>query len=255
MEVMSVYYFGGQCPWNSWAIGEAKKAAGELGMAVRELDISHGTADIDLYFPFTIALEELKIAGPVPAKRLVEIIQSRGNLGFIELYKAAPNGSCTSVIPYTQGTFTDACGICTNGSYFGLEEKKGWISKLDLQHTPLVGAVGYSGDKPVAFCEAIPSLESSYAIAAESETAFITCIYNGMSEEFDYRADLFGFLFRELKYLGYSKVNVLAGIRSPFPNGPEQFFREHGFERIRKIPGTVVFQSGADEIVLLSKEI
>jgi len=255
IERMKVCYYGDQCPWNSWARGEARKAADALGLSIEEFDLTHPSPPVELFFPFSILLKGITIAGPVPARRLIDILKTGKPSEYFEPYSQNPKGSCDSIRLYSSETIADACRICTNGDDFGIAEKRAWLERFDSKDRLCAGALAYSDGSPVAFCEAIPSLESPYAIPAEGSMAFINCIYNAMAEPLDYRAGLLEFFLGRLKALGYSKVGVLSGLRAPFPNGPESFFLEMGFTRTRRIPGTILMNSGIDEIVFLSREL
>lgn len=255
IESMKIYYYGDQCPWNSWARGEAKKAADYLRLSIEEFDITHLSPPVELFFPFSILLKGITIAGPVPAQRLIEILKTGKPSEYFEPHSPNPKGSCDSIRLYSGETIVDACRICTNGDNFGIAEKGAWLERFGGKDHLCAGAVAYSGGRPVAFCEAIPSFESPYAIPAEDSMAFINCIYNAMVEPLDYRAGLLDFFLGRLRALGYSKVGVLSGLRAPFPNGPESFFLEMGFTRTRRIPGTILMNSGIDEIVFLSREL
>ncbi len=93
----------------------------------------------------------------------------------------------------------------------------------------------------------------------EPAIAFITCIYS-LSDGFDqgegpdYRGQVLDHLLGYLSKQAYRKVQVIAGRRTPYPNGPVPFFLSHGFKELTELD-RVVLTVGREELVLMENDI
>ncbi|MCL0094170.1 hypothetical protein M1O53_04235, partial [Dehalococcoidia bacterium] len=53
---------------------------------------------------------------------------------------------------------------------------------------------------------------------------------------------------------GYEKLQVIAGRRTPFPNGPTSFFLSHSFKVSGEVD-SIVLEEGEEELVLMEREL
>ncbi|WP_180979930.1 hypothetical protein [Mesotoga sp. B105.6.4] len=124
-----------------------------------------------------------------------------------------------------------ACLVCTNGTGDGTESKIDWYER-SRRNGVVFGFVSFAEGKPVALVEVIPLLNSPYPISKDQSTTFITCVYSSPDSRYDYRGELIESVLEECRKLGFSRVEVLSGEVSPFPNGPTSFFVENGFRNL-----------------------
>lgn len=57
---------------------------------------------------------------------------------------------------------------------------------------------------------------------------------------------------RHLLSTDYREVQVVAGQRTPYPNGPVVFFQQHGFERVGELD-QVTLRVGKERLVLMRR--
>ena len=144
--------------------------------------------------------------------------------------------------------------MCANGTGDGTESKIGWCER-SRRNGVVFGFVSFAELKPVALVEVILSLNSPYPISKDQSTVFITCVYSSPDSPCDYRGELIESVLEECRKLGFSRVEVLSGEVSPFPNGPTNFFVENGFRNLGTVALSVVMLSGIDNIVLLARDL
>ena len=84
------YCFGDQCPWNSVALEQARKAADSLGLNFVKFDLSGTISDLPLFFPFTLIYSDLKIAGPVSSDFIVDVLEGRRRLDLSGMQREDP---------------------------------------------------------------------------------------------------------------------------------------------------------------------
>jgi len=253
-EEIRVYYFDDQCPWNQYGLLQARSAARVLGLRLTELNLVEASSDDLVFFPFSLVHGNFKIAGPVPSGFIVEIVTGMRTVVQQNETVVKTPGKCDSLRPYSRESLRDACNICTNGTGRGTEEKINWYRR-SRGEDKVFGFVSYVNERPVAFCEMIPSSSSPYSIPGDDRTAFISCIYNSPDEPLDFRGELIDEVIAESKRRKYKRIEVLSGVRSPFPNGPARFFESKGFFGDEQLLDSVIMLSGSDEITLLTKDL
>jgi len=249
-----VYYFDGQCPWNQAALLQARSAANVLGLRMIELNLTEVGSDRPVYFPFSLVHNNHKIAGPVPSEFIVEIVKGLRPVAKQSETVDKPSRKCDNLSPYSRESLRDACNVCTNGTGRGTEEKVNWYNRFRGEDR-IFGFVSYVKKRPVAFCEVIPSSSSPYSIPKNDRTAFITCIYSSPAEPYDFRGELIDEVIAESNRRGYERIEVLSGVRSPFPNGPTRLFESKGFFCDRQLLDSVIMLSGSDEVALMTKAL
>jgi len=253
-EDIRVYYFDDQCPWNQLGLLQARSAARVLGLKLTELNLIEASSDYSVFFPFSLVHGNFRIAGPVPSSFIVEIVTGMRKVVQQNETVAKPPGKCDRLRPYSRESLRDACNICTNWTGRGTEEKINWYRRF-RDEDKIFGFVSYVNERPVALCEMIPSSFSPYSIPKDNSTAFITCVYNSPDEPFDFRGELIDEVIAESRRRKYKRIEVLSGIRSPFPNGPASFFESKGFFGDEQLLDSVIMLSGRDEITLFTKDL
>lgn len=240
--------------WNQSGLLQARSAARVLGLRLTELNLVEASSDNPVFFPFSLVHGNFMIAGLVPSGFIVEIVTGMRTAAQQNETVVKPPGKCDSLRPYSRESLRDTCNICTNGTGRGTEEKINWYRR-SRGEDKVSGFVSYASERPVAFCEMIPSSSSPYSIPKDDSTAFISCIYNSPYKPFDFRGELIDEVIAVSKRRKYKRIEVLSGVRSQFPNGPARFFGSKDFFGDGQLLDSVIMLSGSDEITLLTKDL
>jgi len=252
-------HFGGQCPWYLWMLEQVTRAAREVEGEVRIVDVMDEpsyAADYRMYFPFMTIIDDFwRIPAQVAARDLVSIAED-GLPG--EPTVQGPKiqvGRLDEVRKMTLANIQETCPLCV--PYYesrGCRGKKAWASSIVKESDNLLGYIGYKNEHVLAAVEMMPATEVPYPLEdKDAKTAFITCLYS-QSGSLDYRADVLAPLIRYLQGQGLNRIQVIAGNRTAFPNGPAAFFEEFGFENKGEID-RVLLKKGTEEIYLMEKEL
>lgn len=256
-----ILHFGGQCPWHLWMIEQAKTAATEVGGVVEVTDVSDRpelAAHYRLFFPFMTVIDDaIRLPSPTPAERLVKIVKEGVSGKPAISQPSGPEWQANRVAPLTVENISDTCPLCIPSSQVaGCQAKQAWASTVtDNVQEGILGFVAYNGRKAVGVVEFLPATVIPYPLPKkESTIAFITCIYSLQGRGPDYRGQILDHLLGYLPKQGYKKVQVVAGRRTPYPNGPVLFFLSHGFKESAELD-KVVLTVGEEELVLMEKDI
>lgn len=255
-----VLHFGGQCPWHSWMIKQAQKAADVINGTLEVIDVmNHPEAALHYrqYFPFmTVINDSLRLPSPISSDELVEIagegLISKSTVQHIQRRKAWTN----KIEPLFETNIQDTCSLCINKSDSeGCRAKYEWANKLKNKvQKGILGFIAYKDNKTVAVAEFLPSALIPYPIPVKQPTiAFITCIYS-LEDEHDYREQVLDHLIKYLPQLNFAKLQVIAGRRSAYPNGPVSFFSSSGFKELCKLD-KVVLREGEEDLILMERKL
>jgi len=253
-----VLHFGAQCPWQPWVVEQARQAAEQLGSTVQVVDVTQQpelAARYRLFFPFmTIIDETIRLPSPTPAEKLVRIATEG-----ITVPPAAPTtwgseAQGEAVLPLTTSNIADTCPLCIRPSELrGCQAKTAWAADM-AQQVPdgILGFITYHKNQAVGVVEFLPSSLVPYPLPDKApDIAFITCLYS-TEDGPDYRGQVLEQLARHLQATGYHELQVVAGQQTPYPNGPEAFFRQHSFEPLDEVD-RVTLQEGKERLVLLRR--
>lgn len=255
-----VLHFGAQCPWQPWAVEQARRAAVQLGGTLRVADVARQPELAErfrLFFPFmTIVDGNIRLPSPTPARELVRVATEGLTVAPARVTSCEPDGEADTVVPLTAANVADTCGLCIQpGEVQGCRAKAAWAGGIARQVPGgILGFVAYQDRQAVGAVEFLPAPLVPYPLPEkEPGTAFITCTYS-TEEGPDYRGQVLERLIRHLEGADYRELQVIAGQRTPYPNGPEAFFRRHGFERVDEVD-RVTLQEGEEVLVLLRRRL
>ena len=253
-------HFGAQCPWQPWVAEQAREAAKRLNGRADIMDATQRgdlAARHRLFFPFmTVINETTRMPSPMPAEELVRIA--------VEGFLPPPPSpvlkqpeACTGTIrPLTTSNLVNTCHLCIpSEEKRGCQAKAAWAARI-TRRIPgkILGFSTYHNGQVVGAVEFLPLALVPYPLPVKTpDTAFITCLYS-LENGADYRGQLLKRLMEHLRGTDYCEVCVIAGKRTPYPNGPQAFFTQHGFQPVNEL-GKVALKEGEDEIVLLRKKI
>ena len=253
-------HFGVQCPWQPWVVDQARQAAEELHCQLRIVDVSEQpelAARYSLFYPFMLVADETqRLPSPTSASQLVRILTQGLEEPQLAIPKSSPEAEAETIRPLTAENFADTCALCLQvNDRKACQAKAAWARQIALQVPQrLLGFAAYQAGKIVGAVEILPATLVPYPLLLKkSEIAFITCLYsqeNGM----DYRGQLLKFLMEHLPEKGYRELQVIAGQRLPYPNGPANLFERYGFEQMAELDRIVVSE-GEDNLILLKKTL
>lgn len=260
-----VLHFGGQCPWLPWVVDQARQAAAELGGTVAVRDVTGRPEIADKYglsAPFlTIIDDRIRVSAPLRAATLTRLVNSppvedAGDGGADGPEESEAGGSAVEaqserIDLLTAANSGDTCVLCNAPAGAGCSLKMDWLADREARTpTAALGYIAYAGGQPVAAVEVLPASDVPYPLrVAARDDAFITCIYP--TRQPDYRGALLDRLLTDLPRQGYRRVLVVAGRRTPFPNGPASFFARRGFRELRDL-GSMQLSDGDDRLVLMA---
>ena len=105
-----------------------------------------------------------------------------------------------------------------------MEEKAAFLCSCGVSRFGLLHRID---GNVVGGVEWLPSLKVPYPIPRDAHTAFLTCVYHS-SEQADYKSWPLKQLEAELKK-SYQRILVISDELGTFPNGPMQWFINHGY--------------------------
>ncbi len=250
------YHLGNQCYGTGFMGEKARELAQLLRGEYTSIDIEQvpwETKKLKLFFPGTIIVNDFRTVFPGTAEELLASYENRGPLKGVYRYKELPQGEGDEI-----GILNDYLGrgaaICLGdwvGCEHGLTAKEKWLEK----HSPYTGGISgflvFKNRVPVAAVEFIQEARCAYPLPRKREDAlFITCIYGGRGIDFDYRASLIAKMKEFARQEGCKTISVIAGLETPYPNGPESFFTRLGFLS-KELLGQVLLRYRWDEIRFL----
>ncbi len=249
---------GGQCPWHLWMIEQVREAASKLNGTVRIVDITQKpkiAAKYQVFFPLmTVLNDELRIPAPISANELIRIATEGVTEGQTILKPFKPPGTVKKVSPLTVENIIDTCRLCNYDTVQAHRAKQEWAAKTKgAIHDEFLGFAAYEGKKLVGVVEFLPASLVPYPLPETSPAiAFITCIYSIEESKLDYRGQVLEHLIEYLKTQGYKKVQVIAGRRTAYPNGPVSLFFGKGFKEVAEID-SIILKMRKEELVLMEK--
>lgn len=214
---------------------QAREVARQLGVVYRDIDVSQDPEVARRhrqFFPGMIIMDQFSLTYPGSPEQIIESFKRQGPLPGQMNWRPLQPKSVEQIVPLTLTNAHDAAQVCM-GSGRGPEScaKQAWLAHYaSIVPGGVLGYLGHDAGRPVSGVEFLPEELIPYPIPIQRpDWAFITCIY-GHEHDHDYRGDLIAHLKAELPKLGYQGISVVAGMETPYPNGPLSFFTAHGFQ-------------------------
>lgn len=216
-------------------------------------------AKYKMFFPFMTIIDGwLRLPSPTRAANLIEIT-SKGkiekNLTTEETF--GEEVEVDEIKELKPADFKKICpSLCIEGVEPTATEKKvAWAKEvLGKINSSNIGLCAFKDRQVKSVVEYLPSTHVPYPIPMKNTAiVFITCIYP-TDPNFDYKSAVLRKLLSHLKELEYKEVQVIAGRRTPYPNGPVPFFIKHGFSEIKEL-GKEILNEGVEELILMKKSL
>ena len=257
---MLVLHFGLQCPWTPWVIRQARQAAARLGEDLQVVDVARQpeyARRYRMFFPFMTVIDgDLRLSSPTPACELVRLARGEAMPTPAETLVERPAGLAQAVRPLVAASLLDTCWLCIDPpGGRGCRAKVAWVANLskDLPNG-LLGFAAIQENRVVGAVEFIPASLVPYPLPDKTpQTAFITCLYS-LEEGPDYLLKALACLLEYAPSADFHQVQVVAGKRLPYPNGPQSFFQACGFDELAKLDHAAL-GTEVEPLVLLEKQL
>jgi hypothetical protein len=257
-EELLYLHFGRQCPGTFFS-EQASRAAELLQLPYREVDISQRpdlAERYNLFLPGAVVIGEFRLDFPGQAEEMVESYRRQGPLLGKHDYQAMPPGQVERVEELRAQNCACAFRSCLRQLTADQGQRKAeWLGKVI--DDGFAGLIGWQGDEVVGFVELLPETAIPYPLGVKrSQYGFITCLYSPIDWglQNDYRTSLLTHLFVHAKEHGYRGLSVIAGLETPYPNGPIAVFDQLGFQRV-KYMGKVMLRYRWEDAWLLQKQL
>jgi hypothetical protein len=255
-----ILHFGNQCPWIPWTVEQATRAAKQTGSIFEVIDVMKNpgmAVQYRLFCPFmTIIDDSIRLPSPTPAEGLVKIVQEGVTTKLTETKSLSPMREPDRIEPLIIDNMIDTYTLCCpHDPSIDCQAKHSWASQIeDKVKDGILGFIAYQGATSVGAVEFLPASLIPYPIPEKDpSSAVITCIYS-QSNGLDYRGPVLNHLIHYLSKNGYTRIQVIAGRRSAYPNGPVSFFTMYGFKEIGEVD-RVVLKIGIEEFVLVERRL
>ncbi len=232
---VNFYFWGNKCLWKEWMAEQARLVSEKLGADFQQHDIAlqpELARRKRIFFPGTVEISDFKIPYPGTAEEMLASFKRRGPLGGELKVRKLPAG-IPQRIEKLKGKLKDAAPFCREDRQRNsFREKEKWLEKHILPGLNTPGYIAYNAEEAVGAVEFVLEKDCPYPLPEKGERSiFVTCIYGSSEEGVDYRGYLIDFLAQKAREARYQALNVLAGEKTPYPNGPVELFRARGFEK------------------------
>lgn len=228
-------HFGAQCPGYEHMGIQAAALAKILGREFHCIDAMqhpHYAEKFRMFFPGLIAVDDFKLVYPGSAQQMLASFEAGGPLEGEMRWEDRPPGSPTEFVTLWPEDAREAAQIClADPDVRGVDHKRCWMKK-EAQHLRegITGYIARVGDRPVGAVEFVSEDRIPYPLPSRHpDSLFITCVYSIEDAEHDYRLPLLQHAKEQLAQLGYRSISAIAGIDTPYPNGPFSTFDAAGF--------------------------
>lgn len=225
---MLYLHFGHQCPYAGIETA-AREAAKILNLPFKGVNVQQNPELARQYQMVTsglIIVDDLRISFP-GAEQVAEVIRTRAPLPGDQEYQQLPEEDPDYVKVISSQKVEELQHICVPGELAPYWcQKKEWLKNLDL---PCIAMVGYKDGQPVAIAETLPRELIPYPVP-EYDGLFITCLFGHYDTKVDYRRGMLEMAMPLLKNLNYTRIAIVAGRGTPFPNGPAELLAQAGFQ-------------------------
>ncbi len=230
---VNFYFWGEQCLWKPWMGEQARMVARELEVPLQEIDLDPKpqlAEEKRIFFPGTVEIMGFKIPYPGTAEQMLLAFERKGPLPGNLRVRKLPAGAPERIEKLGENLQQTARFCAAGENSEARQKKKDWLEKRIPPGLKAPGYVAFNGQKPVGVVEFVQGKKCPYPLPKKGEDdLFITCIYGSSEVGIDYRGYLIEFLAQQARAFGYGSLSVVAGEKTPHPNGPVQLFQEKGF--------------------------
>ena len=234
-QEVNFFFWGDKCLWKKWMREQARLVSENLAADFQQFDIAlhpELARKKRIFFPGTVEIGVFKIPFPGTAGEMLACFE-RGDPPAGELKVRKLPAGIPQRIKKLRGYLKSAAAFCGgDGQTDSVQEKESWLEKNSSPGLDTPGYIAFNGAQAVGAVEFVPAKDCPYPLPEKGEQSiFVTCIYGSSREGVDYRGHLIDFLAQQAREAGYQSLSVVAGEKTPYPNGPVELFRDRGFEK------------------------
>ena len=235
MRDLRFYFFGHQCPHNSYLIARINNiaAAENVPLSITDFTDDEETCRRLRIFSPTMLLvnEKHRLHGPFTAEQVKALLDDEGFAPTAYAVAQSDDVVEGDLIPVTPESVLKTCVPCIGSDDSGLcRGKSEWIrTRLSTSRLPHLGYLHLVDNTCVGGVEFLPSTDVPYPIPDKGkDNAFLTCSYISHDTR-DVRTHPLMKLVDDLRGLGFATLSVAASRGVVFPNGPTSWFERKGF--------------------------
>lgn len=221
------FYWNYQCPINNENIMLLNEVKTDFKINYYDISMNPQIAiDNNIYFPFlTVFNDAIRWRGPLKKDIIEKIKKGEEVVETPYIIKLGEQKFYGEIVELSDSNINLLSNGCTmNNCLISSLKKKEFLRSvcddfygyLHLNDRKVVGGVEYA-----------PSLQVSYNVPKDEETAFLTCIYHS-SIEYDYKSYPLKKLEQRLSKK-YKNIIAISGEEGTFPNGNLQWFLNQGY--------------------------
>ncbi len=252
------FYFGYQCPHNTYLLARVKTVAWKEAAALHLYDVTEDEAtcrEYGILTPTTLIVnDEHRWYGPFSKELLVALLEDEEIPMPEQAVDILGRPVQGDLVPVTEESVLSTCVPCLGCDDVGMcRGKAEWVGSV-LRRTgeENLGYLHFVDGRCVGGAEYVPSTLVPYPIPGrDARTAFLTCSFGSRAEK-DFRSHPLSRLEEHLGEIGYDNLMMVASSTTAFPNGTSSWFEERGYEN----RGSLSTDSRTgDELHLLCKPV
>jgi hypothetical protein len=230
------FYFGYQCPHNSYLLARIKTIAWRESVPLHLVDISDDAPACEQYqifSPTTLLINDTaRWLGPFSKEEVLALLYEE------ELPSREPHPVQSDeavggdLVPIDSESVLSTCIPCLQSDDVGLCRGKAEWTKAIMKDAEVahLGYLHFLNNKCVGGAEFLPTNRVPYPIPDKRDTnAFLTCSFRTDPER-DYRSAPLSRLVDDLRRFGFDTLSVVSSDETSFPNGTTSWFEKKGFE-------------------------
>lgn len=257
---MLYLHYGAQCPGYIYMGQQAEGMALELGRSCRCIDVEaepEYALEHGMFFPGMIVIDDLRMVYPGTVEQMLESYRLRGPIPGDANTELGSPGDVEQIEALTPEMSMEAARVCLGGvvSHSGPRDKLRWLKRLAPGLTDGVsGYLGIVDGRPVGGVEFVRETDIPYPIPRRREDwIFITCLYSTPASGNNFRPAMLEALLDRAVHLGYRGVSAVAGLETPYPNGPWPTFADAGFETVDENLGRALLRHRWERMVMVDR--
>lgn len=233
---LKFFYFGYQCPHNTYLLARIKTLAWREGARLHIFDLLEDASvaeDYEVFVPtMLIVNDEYRWCGSFSKEDVLAMLKDEELSPRLFPWHGAGELIEGDLVRVTPDSILSTCEPCLGADDIGLcRGKSEWVHDvIEREGVDHLGYLHIVDGQCVGGAEYLPSMIVPYPIPDKKKhNAFLTCSYAADGAR-DYRTHPLRRLISDLSERGYETLSVAAAKEGVYPNGPTAWFEELGFQ-------------------------